>query len=108
MILACHGISKAFEEKIIVDMPMFMENDNNYNLILHNDDVTPMDYVVIALLTIFGKDERESMELMLHAHQNGSAIIETVDYNSGKAKLDALDMLNMMMGFELNVTMTQN
>ena len=96
------------KEKIIVDMPMFMENDNTYNLILHNDDVTPMDYVIIALLTIFGKNEQESTELMLHAHRNGSAIIETVDYNSGKAKLDALSVLNMLMGFELNVTMTQN
>lgn len=96
------------KEKIIVDMPMFMENDNTYNLILHNDDVTPMDYVIIALLTIFGKDEQESTEVMLHAHRNGSAIIETVDYNSGKAKLDALNILNMMMGFDLNVTMTQN
>lgn len=96
------------KEKIIVDMPMFMENDNNYILILHNDKVTPMDYVIIALMTIFGKDEQESDRLMRHAHHNGSAIIETVDYHSGKAKLEALKLLNMIMGFDLNVTMTQN
>ena len=96
------------KERIIVDMPMFMENDDTYNMVLHNDDVTPMDYVIVALLTIFQKDEQESIELMLHAHKNGSAVIETVDYNSGKAKLEAMDVLNMMMGFDLKVTMTQN
>lgn len=95
------------KEKIIVnvDMPMFMENDDTYNLVLHNDDVTPMDYVIIALLTVFEKTEQEGVELMLHAHQNGSAIIATVDYNSGKAKLEALEVLNMLTGFDLKVTM---
>ena len=96
------------KEKVIIDMPMFMENDNTYNLVLHNDDVTPLDYVVAVLLTIFEKNERRSFELMMQAQTEGSAIIDTVDYNSGKAKLDALALLNMLAGFDLAVTMTQN
>lgn len=97
------------KEKIIVDVPMFMEtNDNNYNLVLHNDEVTPMEYVIMALHTVFQKDPETSAELMLHAHMTGSAVIETVDYNNGKTKLEALDVLNMLLGFDLKVTMIQN
>ena len=97
------------KEKIVVDMPVFMEpNNNTYNLILHNDDYTPMEYVILALCTVFEKDEQSSAQLMLHAHQNGSAVICTVDYNAGKTKLEALEMLNFLMGFDLKVTMEQN
>ena len=97
------------KETIIVDIPVFEEtNNHNYNLILHNDDLTPMEYVILALVTVFEKDEQSSASLMLQAHQNGSAVISTVSYETGKKKIEALDILNMLLGFDLQVTMEQN
>lgn len=97
------------KETIIVDIPVFEEtNNNNYNLILLNDDLTPMGYVTFALATVFEKDEQTSDALMRQAHENGSAVIDTVSYETGKKKIEALAILNMLLGFNLRVTMKQN
>ncbi len=43
-----------------------------YRVLLHNDDVHEMDYVVRALLnTIPTLSEQEAIQVMLHAHLSG-------------------------------------
>lgn len=46
-----------------------------YNVIMHNDDFTPMDFVVMVLKTVFHKGDGEAERLMLDVHQKGQAIV---------------------------------
>lgn len=55
-----------------------IKNDNMYRVILHNDDSTPMDVVVLVLYLAFKKQEKEAVDLMLAAHIHGRAIIDTL------------------------------
>lgn len=48
-----------------------------YRVIMHNDDVTTMDFVVMVLATIFHKSELEAEVIMLKIHHEGKAVVGT-------------------------------
>lgn len=39
-----------------------------------NDDITPMEFVVKLLESLFGKSPDEAVKIMLKAHHDGSAV----------------------------------
>ncbi|CAN5747257.1 ATP-dependent Clp protease adapter ClpS [soil metagenome] len=46
-----------------------------YKVILHNDDYTPMEQVVDALIKVIPRmSERRAVSIMLEAHTNGKAV----------------------------------
>src|SRR5205814_9989160 len=42
-----------------------------YKVLLHNDDVTPMEFVVLVLREVFAKSDADATAIMLHAHTHG-------------------------------------
>jgi len=46
-----------------------------YAVILHNDDINSMEFVVSVLRKIFGYTVEKCVELMLEAHEKGRAIV---------------------------------
>lgn len=49
-----------------------------YRVIILNDDVTPMDFVVAVLLLIFELVPDQAMAVMLEAHTNGRALVKVL------------------------------
>ncbi len=45
-----------------------------YKVVLHNDDVTTMDFVVNILINIFDKTEGEATKIMLMVHEEGIGV----------------------------------
>jgi ATP-dependent Clp protease adaptor protein ClpS len=50
-----------------------MPNEPLYNVVLHNDDVTPMEFVVQVLQGFIGLDYEGAIKLMLRIHHEGKA-----------------------------------
>ena len=48
-----------------------------YNVILNNDDYTPMDFVIEILERFFSLDIEKATEVMLKVHSEGKAICGT-------------------------------
>jgi ATP-dependent Clp protease adaptor protein ClpS len=46
-----------------------------YAVILHNDDVNGMDFVVMVLRKVFGFTVQKCVELMLEAHEKGRSVV---------------------------------
>lgn len=46
-----------------------------YAVILHNDDLNGMDFVVMVLRKVFGYTETKCIELMTEAHEKGRAVV---------------------------------
>ena len=44
-----------------------------YNVIMFNDDFTPMDFVVYVLKEIFNHTDQQANEIMLKVHNEGEA-----------------------------------
>ena len=55
------------------DQDSQVELDPPYRIVIHNDDVTPMDFVVHVLTSIFELSRVEAEVVMLTAHYTGLA-----------------------------------
>ena len=45
-----------------------------YQVVLLNDDFTPMDFVVVVLETFFNMDRERATQVMLHVHTRGKGV----------------------------------
>ena len=46
----------------------------HYQVLIYNDDFTPMDFVVKVLMQVFDKEEQEATALMMSIHTGSSAV----------------------------------
>ena len=46
-----------------------------YRIIIHNDDVTPMDYVVGILMKEFDREYEQAVKIMMEAHHTAAALV---------------------------------
>ena len=57
-----------------------------YNVLLLNDDYTPMEFVIMVLEKVFNKKEEEATQIMLHVHKNGIGVCGTFTYEVAESK----------------------
>lgn len=50
-----------------------LEEPPRYKVVLHNDDFTPMEFVVEVLQTFFYMDSEKAVQIMLAVHTQGKA-----------------------------------
>ena len=58
-----------------------------YKVLLHNDDFTTMEFVVMILQMIFGHDETSATAIMLHIHRHGVGVGGIYPYSVAEAKV---------------------
>lgn len=58
-----------------------------YRVIIENDDVTPMDFVVLVLRVFFGLGFDRSMAIMLTAHNEGRAHVVTLPFEEAQERV---------------------
>lgn len=76
-----------------------------YNVIMHNDDKTTMDFVVFVLHNVFKKDIGTAMTLMLQIHHKGQALVGTYpSFEYAELKADQAHSLARAKDFPLTCT----
>ena len=63
------------------------ELERPYRVIIQNDDVTPMEFVVYVLTTIFALDMQGAVDVMLIAHHHGEAVVTVLPYQEARDKV---------------------
>lgn len=64
-----------------------------FKVIVCNDNVTPIEFVVAMLVTVFNHSEGPALQLTLKIHEEGSAIAGTFTYEIAEQKsVDATQM----------------
>ena len=79
-----------------------------YNVLLLNDDYTPMEFVVLVLESVFNKKEEEATQIMLHVHKNGIGVCGTFTYEVAEVKCNTVMDLAKKYEHPLQCTMEKN
>jgi ATP-dependent Clp protease adaptor protein ClpS len=66
------------EIEIVEEQEEETELEPLYRVIIHNDNVTPMDFVVQILKTCFYLSNPKAADIMLTAHVYGSAYVQSL------------------------------
>jgi ATP-dependent Clp protease adaptor protein ClpS len=76
-----------------------------YRVIIHNDDVTPMDFVVHVLTSIFVLSQPDAMEVMLIAHYRGAAHVQTLPKTEALKRINKAHFAAGLDGYPLHFSM---
>ena len=76
-----------------------------YKILLHNDDFTPMDFVVFVLYEVFNLTEEQANALMLYVHIVGTGIVGVYPFEIAEMKIFKAATLAQSGGYPLMLTM---
>lgn len=69
-----------------------------YKVLLHNDDYTTKEFVVMVLQTVFQKSESEATRIMMHVHNHGIGVAGI--YTHEVAETKAMKTINLAQAHE--------
>ena len=75
-----------------------------YKVILHNDDFTTMDFVVMILVQVFFKTEEAAEALMMQVHREGKAVAGVYTLDAAVSKVQKATQLARTYNFPLRLT----
>jgi ATP-dependent Clp protease adaptor protein ClpS len=81
-----------------------LREPRRYKVIIHNDDFTTMDFVVMVLMTVFHKSQAEAEQLMLQVHHSDQAVVGIYSYDVAQSKIQRATMMAREEGFPLRLT----
>ena len=71
---------------LLLDTQPKTKKPSMYNVLLLNDDYTPMEFVIMVLEKVFNKKQEEATQIMIHVHKNGIGVCGTFTYEVAESK----------------------
>lgn len=75
-----------------------------YKVIMHNDEVTTMEFVVEVLRTVFFRSKEDAEAIMMKIHNEGSGVVGVYDYDIAISKVFKVRQLADEQNFPLKLT----
>lgn len=84
-ILASGSKSNSNPDHELMDL-VETEEPSLYNVLLLNDDYTPMDFVIYVLIHFFNHSELTAAQIMMDVHTKGSGVAGTFSFEVAETK----------------------
>lgn len=81
-----------------------LKEPRRYKVIMHNDDFTTMDFVVMVLVQVFLKSQQDAEALMLQVHRSHKAVVGIYSYDMATSKVKKATTMARSHGFPLRLT----
>jgi ATP-dependent Clp protease adaptor protein ClpS len=81
---------------------------SKYRVLLHNDDYTPMDFVIEILEKIFKKENTVATTIMLDVHQKGRGLCGVYPYDVAETKVTLVIENARTHSYPLKCTMEED
>jgi ATP-dependent Clp protease adaptor protein ClpS len=60
---------------------------SKYKVVIHNDDVTTVEFVMALLIAVFNHDHQNAANITQHVHDNGSGIAGIYPFEIAEQKM---------------------
>ena len=91
--------------EIIEEQEEETELEHLHRVIIHNDDVTPMDFVVHILKTVFYLSNSKAADIMFTAHVYGTAYVQTLAKSEAEKRINKAYLESNNAGYPLKFSM---
>jgi len=85
-----------------------VKHPSMYEVILLNDDYTPMEFVVDVLIRYFNKDIEQANQIMMHVHRNGKGLCGIYPFDIAETKVMQVMNYSIKNGHPLQCKMEKN
>jgi ATP-dependent Clp protease adaptor protein ClpS len=75
-----------------------------FKVLLHNDDYTTMEFVIVVLMKFFHKTETEASQIMLSVHHKGHGVAGLYSRDVAETKVEQVTSYAKEHGMPLLVT----
>lgn len=97
------GTKGAIKEKNSIKL----KEPKRYNVVMHNDDFTTMEFVVEILMDIFHKDAITAENIMMTVHKSEKAVIGSYTYGIAVTKVNQSMSRARQEGFPFRMTVEE-
>ena len=97
------------DQQTIVDIRqnVLFKKPSDYAVIIWNDDITTMEFVVSVLTKVFHKKPQEAAALMMEVHENGHGVAGVYTYDIAVSKKARTDSMSAEKNFPLKLTIKE-
>ncbi len=78
-----------------------------YQVLLHNDDYTTMEFVVQILMEVFHRPHVEAVQIMLHVHRRGIGVAGVYPYEVAETKVATVHALARKFEYPLKCSLEE-
>lgn len=75
-----------------------------FRIFVHNDDITPFDFVIAVLRTVFELERGTALAVTTRAHYMGVAYVATLPHEEAKYRVGKAHSLARSAGYPLTFT----
>lgn len=93
------------EEAALAESEEKVEEPSLFRVLLHNDDYTTMEFVVMILVSIFNMPEEQAVQVMLNVHLGGVGVAGIYTFEVAEMKVAKTTALAREHEFPLLCTM---
>jgi len=87
-----------------LDYELVLDEPPMYKVLLHNDNYTTMDFVVMILNKVFHKTEEQANAIMLEVHEKGKGLCGVYTHEIAQTKVEQVKTLAKQNKFPLMAT----
>jgi ATP-dependent Clp protease adaptor protein ClpS len=84
-----------------------VKEPRQYRVLLHNDDYTTMEFVVLVLMDVFNKNEAEAVRIMLSVHKQGLGVCGVYPEEMAETKVAQVHAMARRAGYPLRSSMEE-
>ncbi len=81
-----------------------LREPRRYKVIIHNDDFTTMEFVVLVLREVFFLSEEKAQTLMLQVHHSNQAVVGVYAYDVAVSKARKATEMAREQNYPLRIT----
>lgn len=92
---------------LVEDLSRDLDEPSMFRVILHNDNYTTMEFVILVLESVFHKSAAEATRIMLQVHKSGSGECGIYPFEIAETRVVRVQRLAEENGFPLLCTMEE-